>query len=82
MDLPSGNTAFRGTLAMFADLKIEHRERLAVGGPVIYFCNTCPTSIRRLWPRFFRAALYSWLSVNCSTTRSTRFSLKVGARIR
>ena len=36
---PVCNTAFRGTLAMFADLEIENRDRLAVGGPVIYFCN-------------------------------------------
>ncbi len=36
---PFCNTAFRGTLAMFADIKVKHRERLAVGGPVIYVCN-------------------------------------------
>ena len=36
---PMCNTAFRGTLGMFADLQIENRDRLAVGGPVIYYCN-------------------------------------------
>lgn len=36
---PFCNTAFRGTLALFADIEIEHRERLAVDGPVIYICN-------------------------------------------
>lgn len=36
---PFCNTAFRGTLAMFADIEVKNRERLAVGGPVIYVCN-------------------------------------------
>ena len=36
---PFCNTAFRGTLSMFADLEVENRERLSVNGPVIYVCN-------------------------------------------
>lgn len=36
---PFCNTAFRGTLAMFADIEIRNRDRLKVDGPVIYVCN-------------------------------------------
>ena len=36
---PFCNTAFRGTLAMFADIEIRNRDRMKVGGPVIYVCN-------------------------------------------
>ena len=36
---PFCNTAFRGTLAMFADIEIQNRDRMNVGGPVIYVCN-------------------------------------------
>ena len=52
---PFCNTAFRGTLAMFADLQIEHRERLAVGGPVIYvgnhLANLDPPIVASVLPR-------------------------------
>ena len=40
---PLCNTAFRGTLAMFADLEVQNRERLRVGGPVIYVSNHMAT---------------------------------------
>ena len=36
---PFCNTAFRGTLAMFADIKVKDRERMKVDGPVVYVCN-------------------------------------------
>ena len=36
---PVANTAFRGALAMFADLEVKNRERLDVDGPVIYVSN-------------------------------------------
>ena len=36
---PVCNTAFKGTLAAFADIDVQHRERLDVDGPVIYVCN-------------------------------------------
>ena len=36
---PVCNTAFRGTLTMFADMEVQARERLDMDGPVIYVCN-------------------------------------------
>ena len=36
---PLCNTAFKGTLAMFADLEVQNRENLNASGPVIYVCN-------------------------------------------
>ena len=40
---------------MFADIKVKHRERLAVGGPVIYVCNHLanldPPIVASLLPR-------------------------------
>ena len=36
---PFCNTAFRGTLSMFADIEVLYRERLRVSGPVVYVCN-------------------------------------------
>ncbi len=36
---PFCNTAFRGTSAIFADIEVQHRERMRVDGPVIYVCN-------------------------------------------
>ncbi len=36
---PLCNTAFRGTLAMFADIEVQNRERMRIDGPVIYVCN-------------------------------------------
>ncbi len=36
---PTCNTAFRGTLALFADLEVAHRDRLQAEGPVIYVAN-------------------------------------------
>lgn len=36
---PACNTAFQGTLAMFADMEVKNRERLRADGPVIYICN-------------------------------------------
>lgn len=52
---PFCNTAFRGTLAMFADIDVQHRERLQVDGPVIYVCNHLsnldPPIVASLLPR-------------------------------
>ena len=36
---PFCNTAFRGTLALFADIEVRNRDRMKVEGPVIYVCN-------------------------------------------
>ena len=36
---PFCNTAFRGTLAVFADIEVRNRDRMKVNGPVIYVCN-------------------------------------------
>ena len=36
---PICNTAFRGTLALFADIEIKNRDRLRTDGPVVYVCN-------------------------------------------
>ena len=52
---PLSNTAFRGTLALFADIEVKHRERLNVDGPVIYVCNHLsnldPPIVASLLPR-------------------------------
>ena len=52
---PFCNTAFRGTLAMFADIEVQHRERLKVDGPVIYvsnhLANLDPPIVASLLPR-------------------------------
>lgn len=36
---PFCNTAFRGTLALYADIEVRNRDRMKVDGPVIYVCN-------------------------------------------
>ena len=36
---PFCNTAFRGTLALFADVEVQNRDRMNVDGPVIYVSN-------------------------------------------
>ncbi len=36
---PFCNTAFRGTLALYADIEVRNRDRMKVEGPVIYVCN-------------------------------------------
>lgn len=36
---PFCNTAFRGTLALYADMEVRNRDRMNVDGPVIYVCN-------------------------------------------
>ena len=52
---PVANTAFRGALAMFADLEVKNRERLHVDGPVIYVSNHLsnldPPIVASLLPR-------------------------------
>ncbi len=52
---PFCNTAFKGTLALFAHFNIQHRERLNVDGPVIYVCNHLsildPSIIASILPR-------------------------------
>ncbi len=52
---PFCNTAFRGTLAIFADIEVQHRERMRVDGPVIYVCNHLanldPPIVASLLPR-------------------------------
>ena len=40
---PVCNAAFRGTLEIFADIEVRHRERMEVGGPLIYVCNHLST---------------------------------------
>ena len=52
---PFCNTAFRGTLAIFADIEVQHRERMEIDGPVIYVCNHLanldPPIVASLLPR-------------------------------
>ena len=52
---PLCNTTFRGTLSIFADIEVQHRERLEVDGPVIYvsnhLANLDPPIIASLLPR-------------------------------
>ena len=52
---PFCNTAFRGTLAVFSDIEVQHRERMQVHGPVIYvsnhLANLDPPIVASLLPR-------------------------------
>ena len=52
---PFCNTAFRGTLAIFADIEVQHRERMQIDGPVIYvsnhLANLDPPIVASLLPR-------------------------------
>ena len=52
---PFCNTAFRGTLAIFANIEVQHRERMQIDGPVIYVCNHLanldPPIVAALLPR-------------------------------
>ena len=89
---PFCNTAFRGTLAMFADIEVQHRERLKIDGPVIYvsnhLANLDPPIVASLLPRrafflakqeLFNNPLFTFLLKGWGAYPVSRYSADVGA---
>ena len=89
---PFCNTAFRGTLGLFADIQVEHRERMKVDGPVIYVCNHLanldPPIVASLLPRralfmakreLFNNPLFTFLLKGWGAYPVSRYSADVGA---
>lgn len=89
---PVCNTAFRGTLGMFADMEIKNRQRLQADGPIIYVCNHLsnldPPIVASVLPRralflakreIFSNPLFSFLLKGWGAYPVSRFSADVKA---
>ncbi len=89
---PVCNTAFRGTLGLFADMEVKNRQRLQADGPIIYVCNHLsnldPPIVASVLPRralflakreIFSNPLFSFLLKGWGAYPVSRFSADVKA---